>query len=317
MSMSQPSAEPAGQLGARAGDVPAVEWSGVGYRYAGAESAALEDVTLRVLAGERLGILGPNGGGKSTLLKLTLGLLASQVGTVRVLGRSPTEARRAGLIGYVPQRPESELAMPMSVREMVTLGWSWKLAPWRRVPGEVKDRVERLLGLVGAAEFGDRAIGKLSGGQLQRVLIARALVAEPRILVLDEPMVGIDAPGQQKFAELLARVHRELGLTILIVSHDLRAIAAGTDQVACLARRLHSHGTPAGLTPEVLAEVFSHDVAGLAGVLGPVHVHAHRAGDCCGETTPVSEVAAWVGERSGGRAVEPGRVSGEKGGGVG
>ena len=234
MSMSQPSAEPAGQLGARAGDVPAVEWSGVGYRYAGAESAALEDVTLRVLAGERLGILGPNGGGKSTLLKLTLGLLASQVGTVRVLGRSPTEARRAGLIGYVPQRPESELAMPMSVREMVTLGWSWKLAPWRRVPGEVKDRVERLLGLVGAAEFGDRAIGKLSGGQLQRVLIARALVAEPRILVLDEPMVGIDAPGQQKFAELLARVHRELGLTILIVSHDLRAIAAGTDQVACL-----------------------------------------------------------------------------------
>lgn len=286
--MHSPTRPPVAEPAASASGVAAVEWTGVSHRYAGAETAALEGVTLRVAPGERLGILGPNGGGKSTLLKLTLGLLAGQSGTIRVQGQSPEQARRAGIIGYVPQRAESELGLPISVREMVTLGWSWRWSPWRRVPGEVSARVGHLLELVGAEAFADRPVGKLSGGQLQRVLIARALVAKPTILVLDEPMVGIDAPGQQRFAELLSRLHAELRLTLLVVSHDLRAIVAGTDRVACLARRLHSHGSPAGLTPEVLAEVFSHDVAGLAGVLGPVHVHAHRAGDCCGETAPVS-----------------------------
>jgi ABC-type Mn2+/Zn2+ transport system ATPase subunit len=150
---------------------------------------------------------------------------------------------------------------------------------------DAKRNVERCLSLVGADEFADRPIGRLSGGQLQRSMIARALAANPKILVLDEPTVGIDAPGQRRFAEMLARVHRELGLTILIVSHNLRAIAAGCDRVACLARRLHSHVTPQGLTPQVLGELFSHDVEGL---FGEMHVHAHAAGDgsCCVEGSP-------------------------------
>ena len=152
--------------------------------------------------------------------------------------------------------------------------------------------------LVGVSELAERHIGALSGGQLQRAMIARALFSRPRILVLDEPTVGIDAVGQAQFAELLAAVHAELRPTMIVVSHDLRAITAGSDRVACLARRLHSHTAPAGLTPEVIAEVFSHDVVGLgAGGRGAVHVHAHAAADCPGCETHGAEGHVHGGER--------------------
>lgn len=260
---------------------PAVEFDAVTFAYPGSRAPALEEVSLRVESGERLGILGPNGGGKSTLLKLLLGLLTPDRGTIRVLGLSPREAQRSGAIGYVPQRAEIEMAMPLSVRDVVTLGAAWRSSPFRRVPREVRDRVDRLLGLVGASDFADRPIGGLSGGQLQRAMIARALSTNARVLALDEPTVGIDAVGQERFAELLTTIHDELGVTILVVSHDLRAIAAGSDRVACLARRLHSHTSPKGLTPQVLAEVFSHDVAGLTGAYAGMHVHAHGPGEAC------------------------------------
>lgn len=266
----------------RPNPLAAVEYRGVSYRYPGATATALEKVSLRVEQGERLGILGPNGAGKSTLLKLTLGLLPAQEGEILVFGRPPALARREGMIGYLSQRTECEVRFPLSVRQVVGLGAGWRTPAWRGLSSAARADVERCLALVGADEFADRPIGRLSGGQLQRALIARALAANPKILVLDEPTVGIDAPGQRRFAEMLARVHRELGLTILIVSHNLRAIAAGCDRVACLARRLHSHVTPQGLTPQVLGELFSHDVEGL---FGEMHVHAHAAGDagCCGE----------------------------------
>lgn len=260
---------------------PAVDISRVSFTYPRASTPALDNITLRVAHGERLGILGPNGGGKSTLLKLILGLLTGSEGEIRVFGKSPAQARRAGLIGYVPQKPEIELALPLSAKEVVTLGASWRLAPWQSVSADLRARVDHLIDLVGAAPFASRPVGKLSGGQLQRVFIARALVCRPRILALDEPTVGIDAAGQRTFADLIARLHRELGITVLTVTHDLRAIAAGSDRVACLAGRLHSHMSPKGLTPQVLAELFSHDVAGLSGMLGGVHVHAHAAAEAC------------------------------------
>ena len=228
-----------------------------------------------------MGILGPNGGGKSTLLKIVLGLLHPSVGRVTVFGLSPEEARRGGLIGYVPQKVEAELAFPMSVREVVTLGATWRTPPWKPASAEAHVRVDQMLRLTGIADLADRPIGTLSGGQMQRAMIARALAAAPRMLALDEPAVGIDAAGQQQFAALLREIHRTLGVTILIISHDLRAVAAGSDRVACLARKLHSHVSPEGLTPQVLAELFSHDLAGIAGLTGPVHVHAHSASECC------------------------------------
>lgn len=264
----------------------AVEFNHVGFTYEGADSPALIDVTLTVQPGERLGILGPNGGGKSTLLKLALGLLRPSAGRIRVMGVEPARARRDGLIGYVPQKIEIEGGFPLSVRQVVTLAGSWRLSPWRAAPAVLVRRVHDALELVGVSELADRPIGRLSGGQLQRVMISRALLAGPpegpgpRLLVLDEPLVGIDAAGQARFAELLERVHAAARVTLLVVSHDLRAIAASSDQVACLSQRLHYHASPKGLTPQVLAEVFSHDVAGIAGIAG-MHVHAHGPGEHC------------------------------------
>jgi zinc transport system ATP-binding protein len=258
---------------------PAIEYAGVSFSYSapGGPRQALAGITLGVRQGERLGILGPNGGGKTTLLKLTLGLLPAQDGKIRVWGMTPERARREGIIGYVPQRSEAELAFPVSARQVVSMSAGRGVAPWRGLPADRADRVERSLELVGALDLADAPAGKLSGGQLQRVLIARALAGDPRVLLLDEPTVGIDLAGQQRFSDLVRTLHDRLGLTIVMVSHDLRAIAAGCDRVACLSRTLHSHVAPEGLTPSVLAEVFRHDVAA---IFGDVHVHTHPAGAC-------------------------------------
>ncbi|MGD9688498.1 MAG: metal ABC transporter ATP-binding protein [Phycisphaerales bacterium] len=259
---------------------PAILCEDVSYTYPGADAPALDRVNLRVMPGERLGILGPNGGGKSTLLRVILGLLTGHRGRVEVCGMPPARARASGLIGYLAQRPTIERVAPLSARQLIEAAVGWRIRPWRSLPHAARQWVARTLDLVGASAWADRPIGKLSGGQLQRVLIARALAGSPRILVLDEPAVGIDAAGQQLLADLLARVHRELSVTIVIVSHDLRAIAAGSDRVACLAQHLHYHDSPRGLTPALLAELFSHDVIGSLGTLGPVHVDAHAAADC-------------------------------------
>lgn len=261
----------------------ALDYRGVTFRYPrrsadAADLPALQDVTLSVRAGERLGILGPNGGGKSTLLKLTLGLLTGAAGEIRVFGLTPEQARRRRVIGYVPQRIEAELAFPLTARQVVALGASIALPAWKSMSPEAERHVDECLGVVGASELAERPVGRLSGGQLQRIMIARALACSARILLLDEPTVGIDPAGQQQFADLLLRLHRQLGLTIVVVSHDIRTVAAGCDRVACLSRTLHSHTAPEGLTAGVLAEVFRHDVAAIFG--SDLHVHAHPAGSC-------------------------------------
>lgn len=237
----------------------------------------LENVTLEVKVGERLGILGPNGGGKSTLLKLTLGLLSGHSGTIRVMGLAPGEARRRRIIGYVPQRNEAELRFPLSARQVVGMAATAGLPPWRAAGAAERAAVEDSLAVVGASAIAGKPIGELSGGQVQRVMIARALACRPKILLLDEPTVGIDVSGQKQFADLLARLHDVLNLTIIVVSHDIRTVASGCDLVACLSRTLHYHVAPEGLTPAVLAEVFRHDVAA---IFGDLHVDAHKASTC-------------------------------------
>ena len=267
---SQPAAPPAIEVDAVGFTYPAV-----GSRGPGVE--ALSGVTMRVEHGARLGILGPNGGGKSTLIKLMLGLLSPGGGTIRVFGRTPKQARLDGLIGYLPQRIEAHRAWPMSVRQVVGLPMSCRLKPWQQPSGEQLNAIDRAIEMVGLSELAERPVGALSGGQLQRTMIARAIAGSPRLLVLDEPMVGVDVANQQRFAELISTLHEEFALTTVIVTHDLRAIAAVADRVACLARTLHFHDAPEGLTPQVLADVFAHDVAG---VMGDVHVDAHLAEDC-------------------------------------
>jgi len=250
---------------------PAIEFERVSYTYPGASAPALSDVSLRVERGERLGLLGPNGGGKSTLLKIAMGLIHGWSGSGRVLGEPPDRARREGRIAAVLQRSEAELAFPISVRQVVALG--------ARGAQRAHERAMPSLDVVGATDLADRPVRSLSGGELQRVLIARALAAEPEILALDEPVVGVDPTGQARFADLMDRLRDRRELTVVLISHDVRAVAAGCDRVACLARTLHYHDAPEGLTPQVLAEVFQHDVAG---AFGAVHVEAHRAEECPG-----------------------------------
>jgi zinc transport system ATP-binding protein len=258
-------------------NVLALDLRGVSYTWPGASAPAVDRVTLRVPAGARLGVLGPNGGGKTTLLKLILGEISPQGGSVRIFGLAPAEARRRGLIGSVPQRSDAVLEFPLTARQVVELGAGWRRAPWRRLGAEVRARVDQSLELTGATSLAGHRIGALSGGQRQRVFIARAIAAGARLLLLDEPTVGVDVVGQQQFAELISRVRDTLGATVVLVSHDLRAVAAGCDQIGCINRTLHSHTAPEGLSPQILAEVFQHEVAG---AFGDFHVHAHAAEEC-------------------------------------
>jgi len=235
---------------------------------------ALRDVTLHVEQGCSLGIIGPNGAGKTTLLKIILGLLDGFRGNVKVLGMTPRAAcRRGDIVGYVPQRHDAEWRFPLTVRQVVRMGLIGKTGLLRWYSRTDREYVEQLMNQLGIAALADRPIGDLSGGQQQRCFIARALAAQPKILILDEPLVGVDEGGQRQFAELSHRLHHGLldgaandsgsgsSLTLVIVSHDIRAIAASCSRVACLNQTIHYHDSPAGLTEEVLREVFQHEIS--------------------------------------------------------
>ncbi|HCT45601.1 MAG: ABC transporter [Phycisphaerae bacterium] len=263
-------------------ELPAVEIEGVSYSYPpggvgepGVE--ALRDISMRVEPHSRLGILGPNGGGKSTLIQIVLGVLEPTAGRVRVFGMKPAQARREGLIGYLPQRIGADLDWPLSVEQVIAMPRRTRLRPWLSLGSEDHDAIDRAMQLLEVEDLRDRRIGSLSGGQLQRVMIARAISTTPRLLVLDEPMLGVDISGQQRFASLIDAVSTELGLTTIVVTHDMRALVAVADRVACLSRTLHFHDAPEGLTPAVLAQVFAHDIEP---ILGELHIDAHTASEC-------------------------------------
>lgn len=218
----------------------------------------LDDITFCIDAGVFLGVIGPNGGGKTTLLKLILGTLKLQSGRIEVFGRdlSHTRADRA-LIGYVPQRAEIDQNFPASALDVVMMGATARVGLFRRIPSEMKDRALQLLDRVGVGELADRPIGRMSGGQQQRTFIARALISEPRLLILDEPTVGIDSAGQQRFLHLVQQLKEELQLTVIMVSHDVGQLAHYADQIACLNRKLHWHDRSALLNQQILNHVYS------------------------------------------------------------
>jgi len=249
-----------GPLGQHRAEADVICLDHVTYRYG--STVALDDVTLHVEAGCNLGIIGPNGGGKTTLLQIMLGLLTDYAGSVTVMGHTPAEAcRRGDVIGYVAQKQTFEPRFPVNVRQVVRMGLTGKTGLFRRHPRQDLDYVDDLLGRLNLADLADRPIGHLSGGQQQRAFIARALAAQPRILLLDEPTVGIDVAGQKQFADLIHSLHDALGLTIIVVSHDLRAVAGSCGKIAVLSRKIHYHDSPEGLTPALLQEIFQHDVA--------------------------------------------------------
>jgi len=247
------------------GAVPAIALHEVQFRYGGAarRPPVLEAVNLEVAEGEFLGLVGPNGGGKSTLLKLVLGLLEPERGSVRVFGRPPREGR--ALLGYVPQFRTFASDFPISVVRAVLqgrLGQTRRLFGYRREDHAV---ALRALAAVSMAELAERPLATLSGGQLQRVLIARALACAPRILLLDEPTANVDAQVESSLFDLLRELNREL--TIVVVSHDVGFISGYVSRVACLNRRLVCHETSA-LSGEIIAEMYG-------GAAQIIHHHTH------------------------------------------
>jgi len=209
------------------------------------------DVDLTVAPGEFVAVLGPNGVGKSTLVKAALGLLPLSAGSAVVLGRAPGQAGRD--IGYLPQRRSFDAGLRVRGVDVVSLGadgdrWgvpfpgAARLFPSRRA---VRQRVSEVIELVGAAGYAGRPIGQVSGGEQQRLLIAQALVRGPRLLILDEPLDSLDLPSQAGVAALISRVCQEQGVTVLLVAHDVNPILSYLDRVAYIARGGAVTGTPA------------------------------------------------------------------------
>jgi len=222
----------------------AVEKLNVRYR----DNHVLEDISFEVEEGQFVCIIGPNGGGKSTLLKSLVGLV--QIHSGKILKDSHK-------IGYVPQQLRIDAAVPLRVDEFLSL----KLSRDRIWFGSRGTRpiVRKKLEEIGASHLIDRQIGKLSGGEFQRILIAYALLDDPELLLLDEPMTGLDVRGGLSFDGLLHHLREHAGITILMVSHDLHLVEHVSDQVLCINRTVHCHGTPDHvLQPDNLSKAYGH-----------------------------------------------------------
>ncbi|MCP8967147.1 metal ABC transporter ATP-binding protein [Ectobacillus ponti] len=203
----------------------------------------LEDIHLQVPKGSFLGLVGPNGSGKSTLLKCILGILKLKEGSIRLFGTDIRRFKEWDKIGYVSQKANSfNSGFPATVFEVVSMGLVSKTGLFRFFNKEQKEKVRAAIEAVGMSEFVDRNIGELSGGQQQRVFIARALVSEPELLILDEPTVGVDAENVQNFYTMLGHLNEDLGITLLMVTHDIGAITDKVTHVACVNKHLFFHG---------------------------------------------------------------------------
>jgi len=201
----------------------------------------LENISLELQEGDFLGLIGPNGGGKSTLLKVMLGLIKPDRGEVRIFDRPPREAR--GSVGYMPQKTLFDQSFPVRALDVVLMGRYSRAGLLRRYRQEDREAALAALDAVGMSGLADREIGALSGGEQQRVFVARSLVSNPRLLLLDEPTSGVDSAQQKEFYDLLCRLNHDKRIAIVLVSHDITAISKYVNKIACLNQRLYYHGT--------------------------------------------------------------------------
>jgi zinc transport system ATP-binding protein len=216
------------------------------------KTPALTNVCLDVEDGEYLGIIGPNGGGKSSLLKAVLGLVPASSGVVTVYGERAGRSRPA--VGYVPQSAAMDRNFPITVREVVMTGLLKPgFSPFLRFKSSDLSRAREILDQVGIGALADRQIAELSGGELQKMLIARALAVNPRLLLLDEPTASVDAGSRVQIYQLLEELNRNM--TIILVTHDLLAVASQVQKLACLNGRLVYHGAPE-LTENVVNSLY-------------------------------------------------------------
>jgi zinc transport system ATP-binding protein len=238
----------------------AVELDGVAFGYRPGQSV-LEEVSLGIGEGEFVAIAGPNGGGKTTLVRLVLGLERPTLGSALLLGEPAHRSSRRHALGYLAQRSELGGDAPTTVREVVSAGRlaaGGLLGPLRK---RERALVSEAIARVGLAEVADRPLRTLSGGMQQRAFIAKALAGEPSLLVLDEPTTGVDSESQESLAGLLDRLHSDLGVTILYVSHEFGAVESFVQRLVLVRRTIVFDGTPGDL-PGVW-----HD---------PSHVHARE-----------------------------------------
>ncbi len=219
----------------------------------------LHDVALEVCEGEIVTIVGPNGAGKSTLLKAIIGAVPHSAGTIR---------KRDGLrIGYTPQKLHLEKTLPLPVSRFLSLAGGLK-----------KGARAKVLEQTGILPLRDKQMADLSGGELQRVLLARALLRKPELLILDEPTQGLDQPAEERFYQLLAQVRHETGAAVLMVSHDLHVVMAESDRVICL----NGHVCCSGVPSSVSADPAYIEMFGARAALAPYqhrHDHSHEHGD--------------------------------------
>jgi zinc transport system ATP-binding protein len=208
----------------------------------------LADVSLRVGTGEFVALVGPNGSGKSTLLRVLLGLLPPAAGRVSLLGSPPARLKERWRLGYVPQRPALARDLPATVEEIVAAGRLSRSAWWRRPNADDREQVAHAMESVALLELRDRPVSELSGGQQQRAFIAKAFASGPDLLILDEPVAGVDVESQRHFRDALVHLVREHGAAVLLVSHELGAVADDLDRVIVLRQgRVFFDGPPAEL----------------------------------------------------------------------
>jgi zinc transport system ATP-binding protein len=211
------------------------------------QSLVLDDVSLAIEPGEFVALVGPNGSGKSTLLKLLLGLLEPTAGSVELFGVAPQRFRERRRLGYVPQRPALVSEVPATVDEVVAAGRISSGGWWRRPRAADREAVSHAVESVALAQLRHRPVNELSGGQQQRTFIARAFASEPDLLVLDEPIAGVDVESQHRFRDSLVHLVEEHGSAVLLVSHELTSVANDVDRIIVLKQRVQFDGPPAEL----------------------------------------------------------------------
>jgi zinc transport system ATP-binding protein len=223
-----------------------VELQGVGFQYPGGPPA-LTDVDLGVSPGEFVAIAGPNGGGKTTLVRIVVGLLRPNAGSALLFGEPPWRSAHRSRVAYLAQRAQLGIDAPVTVRELVTAGRTVRRGLLHPLSRADRLAIEEAVARVGLEGHRSTPLQRLSGGQQQRAFIAKALAGEPELLVLDEPTTGVDADAQEAFAELLHRLQADLGVTILYVSHEFGAVERFVDRLVLVHGRIAFDGVPSAL----------------------------------------------------------------------
>jgi len=235
--------------------------------------AVVRDINFSITPGEFAAILGPNGSGKTTLMKLALGLLKPTSGRVLLFGVPADRFTDWHRVGYVPQRTQAtESRFPASVREVVNFGSYSGFDPFAMFKRKKSsERVDEAMELAGVRKLADRRVSDISIGQQQRMLIARSLVRRPDLLVMDEPVAGIDAAGEEQFHSMIRRLNRDLGITIVMVSHDIGAVMREATTIACINTDIVFHGPVHQLDAQALSNLYGFPVDVL--MHDPEHTH--------------------------------------------